>query len=90
MTTTPLISSAMLTPITVMMGTAALRSACAIITARSVMPLARAVRMKSSPITSSTLLRAMRAIRATKPVLSARVGSSRCMPKAQRPADGAL
>ncbi|MNL76710.1 hypothetical protein D3C87_2027240 [compost metagenome] len=73
-----------------MMGTAALRSAWAIITARSVMPLARAVRMKSSPITSSTLLRAMRAIKATKPVLSAIVGSSRCMPKASRPADGDL
>ena len=44
-TTTPPISSATPRPITVTIGTAALRSACRISTLRSVWPLARAVRM---------------------------------------------
>ncbi|CFN69850.1 Uncharacterised protein [Bordetella pertussis] len=76
-TTTPLISSATPTPITVAMGTAALRRAWPSSTPVSPSPLARAVRMKSSPMTSMMLVRVMRAISATYTVDSASEGRTR-------------
>lgn len=56
---------AMPTPTTVTMGTAALRSAWPSSTCISVMPLARAVRMKSSVSISATDARVTRAMSAT-------------------------
>ncbi|MOA41182.1 hypothetical protein D3C78_1631210 [compost metagenome] len=86
-TTTPPMSIAILTPMIVTMGTAALPSAWRSNTPLSRSPLARAVRTKSSCMTSITLLRTMRAIRATYTVLKASVGRTRRCANCHAPSD---
>ena len=83
MSTAPVSSSPVSSPVTVITGSIALRSTCRLRIVVLVRPFASAVRTKSSSCTSSTDARVIRKITANGMVPSAIQGRIRCLTASQ-------